>query len=152
MKTIKLTNEQKNLVEKMINAGKSFYTETKALFETDQAIRSLFLEKTVKEIAIEIFGDKINSDPKFALIENRQRTSLGNAIHNLKRLCRSQFGDKVERSPIKKYENVLNDLSNLEENFSSYKEEEQNSILNQIEKLVISLNKSLPKNKAIKIK
>lgn len=152
MKEIKLSKTQKATVEKAISTGKSFYQEVKGLFATDEVVRNLFLQKTVKEIALEIYGDKVNSDPNFAITENRERTQLGNAIHNLKKICKNLYTEKTAAPAVKKYENVLKDLSALADNFMVYKPNEQDSILNQIESLITTLNKSLPKAKAIKIK
>lgn len=151
-KEIKLSKTQVLSLKKMVETGKSFYQETKALLETDLDIRSLFLTKTVKEIAITIYGDLVTTDPAFAITKNRERTPLGNAIHNLKRLCKSLYTEKRPPATVKKYDNVLKDLSSLGENFNSYRSNEQDSILNQIESLITTLNKSLPKEKAIKIK
>lgn len=152
MKDVKLSKTQVETLKKMVETGKSFYQETKALLDSDLTIRKLFLTKTVKEIAITIYGDLVTTDPSYAITENRERTSLGNAIHNLKRLCKTLYTEKKQPETVKKYENILKDLSYIAENFSAYKPNEQDSILNQIEFLISTLNKSLPKSKAIKIK
>lgn len=149
---ITLNDTQKTMVDQAINTGKSFYQNVKALFESDLVIRELFLTKTSKEIVTIVYGEEALSKAEFALTENRNRTSFGNALHNLKKLCKAQFEDKKESPTIKKMENVLKDLSNLAENFSSYKEDEKNSILNQIESMIRDINKTLPKGKGIKIK
>lgn len=151
-KTINLNKQQKATVEKAISTGKSFYQEVKGLFASDEVVRNLFLTRTVKQIAVEIYGEKVNTDPEFAITENRERTSLGNAIHNLKRLCKSLYVEKHLPTTIKKFENVLKDLSTLAENFSAYKPTEQDSILNQIEAMIMKINKNIPKAKAIKVK
>ena len=142
-------------MDQVIQGGKSLYQNFKGLLESDLTIRELFLTKTCKEIVVIVYGENALNDNEYALTENRSRTAFGNAIHNLKKYAKKAYSEKAsesEKADIKKYENVLKDLSNLATNFSSYKPNEQDSILNQIESLIRDLNKTLPKGKAIKIK
>ena len=152
---IVLNANQKKSVEKAINTGKSLYQNFKALLESDSVIRELFLTKTPKEILEIVYGEECLSKPEFSLSIDRKRTPLGDCLHNLKKYAKKAYSEKAiesEKAGVKKYENVLKDLSNLASNFNSYKPNEQDSILNQIESLIRDLNKTLPKGKAIKIK
>ena len=152
---IVLNANQKKSVEKAINTGKSLYQNFKALLESDSVIREMFLEKTPKEILEIVYGEECLSKPEFSLSVDRKRTPLGDCLHNLKKYAKKAYSEKAnasEKADIKKYENVLKDLSNLASNFNSYKPNEQDSILNQIESLIRDINKTLPKAKAIKIK
>ena len=152
---IVLNANQKKSVEKAINTGKSLYQNFKALLESDSVIRELFLTKTPKEILEIVYGEECLSKPEFSLSIDRKRTPLGDCLHNLKKYAKKAYSEKAiesEKAGVKKYENVLKDLLNLASNFNSYKPNEQDSILNQIESLIRDLNKTLPKGKAIKIK
>ena len=152
---IELNEKQIESVKKAINTGKSLYQNFKGLLESDLAIRELFLTKTPKEILEIVYGEECLSKPEFSLSIDRKRTPLGDCLHNLKKYTKKAYSEKAsesEKAGIKKCENVLKDLSNLATSFSSYKPNEQDSILNQIESLIRDLNKTLPKGKAIKIK
>lgn len=152
MEKINLSKSQKAAVDTAIQGGKSLYQNFKALLESDLVIRDLFISKTPKEILVVVYGGECLSNPEYALSNDRKRTPLGDCLHNLKKYAKSQYGEKKASSTIKKFENVLKDLSTLAENFSAYKENEQDSILNQIESMIRDINKNIPKNKAIKIK
>ena len=150
-----LNAKQVESVKKAINTGKSLYQNFKGLLESDLVIRELFLTKTCKEIVVIVYGENALNDNEYALTENRKRTPLGDCLHNLKKYTKKTYSEKAnasEKSDVKKYENVLKDLLNLASNFNSYKPNEQDSILNQIESLIRDINKALPKAKAIKIK
>ena len=152
---IELNEKQIESVKKAVKSAKSLYQNFKGLLESDLVIRELFLTKTCKEIVVIVYGENALNDNEYALTESRNRTAFGNALHNLKKYAKKAYSEKAsesEKADIKKYENVLKDLSNLATNFSSYKPNEQDSILNQIESLIRDLNKTLPKGKAIKIK
>ena len=115
----------------------------------------MFLTKTPNEILEIVYGEECLSKPEFSLSIDRKRTPLGDCLHNLKKYAKKAYSEKAnasEKADIKKYENVLKDLSNLASNFNSYKPNEQDSILNQIESMIRDINKTLPKAKAIKIK
>ena len=150
-----LNAKQVESVKKAINTGKSLYQNFKGLLESDLVIRELFLTKTCKEIVVIVYGENALNDNEYALTENRKRTPLGDCLHNLKKYTKKTYSEKAiasEKSDVKKYENVLKDLLNLASNFNSYKPNEQDSILNQIESMIRDINKALPKAKAIKIK
>ena len=152
---ITLNKNQIKSVDQAIQGGKSLYQNFKALLESDPVIRELFITKTPKEILEIVYGEECLSKPEFSLSIDRKRTPLGDCLHNLKKYTKKTYSEKAntsEKSDVKKYENVLKDLSNLATNFSSYKPNEQDSILNQIESLIRDINKALPKAKAIKIK
>ena len=152
---ITLNKNQIKSVDQAIQGGKSLYQNFKGLLESDLVIREMFLTKTPKEILEIVYGEECLSKPEFSLSIDRKRTPLGDCLHNLKKYAKKAYSEKAnasEKADIKKYENVLKDLSNLASNFNSYKPNEQDSILNQIESLIRDINKTLPKAKAIKIK
>lgn len=152
---IVLNKNQIKSVDQAIQSGKSLYQNFKALLESDSVIRELFLSKTPKEIVEIVYGEECLSKPEYALSVERKRTPLGDCLHNLKKYTKKVYSEKTEKTEkptIKKYENVLSDLSNLADNFSLYKENEQNAILTQIESMIRDINKNIPKAKAIKIK
>ena len=152
---ITLNKNQIKSVDQAIQGGKSLYQNFKGLLESDLVIREMFLTKTPKEILEIVYGEECLSKPEFSLSIDRKRTPLGDCLHNLKKYAKKAYSEKAiesEKAGVKKYENVLKDLLNLASNFNSYKPNEQDSILNQIESLIRDLNKTLPKGKAIKIK
>lgn len=152
---IVLNKSQIKSVDQAIQGGKSLYQNFKALLESDLVIREMFLEKTPKEILEIVYGEECLSKPEYALSVERKRTPLGDCLHNLKKYAKKAYSEKAtdsEKSDIKKFENVLKDLSNLAQNFTAYKPNEQDSILNQIESMIRDINKNIPKNKAIKVK
>ena len=141
---IVLNEKQKKSVEKAIKASKSLYSEVKALFSSDLVLLELFATKKAKEILIAVYGEEVLNDPQMALTENRQRTILGNAIHNLQKQAKKMIvtEEQDEKPTHKKAVTVCNDLDLIAQNWHLYDMSEQNSIAHHLEKLI----------KAIKIK
>ena len=134
---ITLTKNQIKSVDQAIQGGKSLYQNFKALLESDSVIRELFLTKTCKEIVVIVYGDEALTTPEFALTENRNRTAFGNALHNLKKFAKAQYGVNAsnEKPPRKKAVNVMSDLDNLRSEFLNYPENDRNYILHHLELL-----------------
>ena len=135
--TIVLSDKQAEQVKKAVKSAKSLYQNFKALLETDIVIRELFLTKTCKEIVVIVYGEEALTKPEFTLTENRNRTAFGNAIHNLKKFTKAQYGANAnnEKPPRKKAVNVMSDLDNLRSEFLNYPEGDRNSILHHLELL-----------------
>lgn len=134
---ITLSEKQVESVKKAIKNAKSLYQNFKALLESDLVIREMFLTKTCKEIVVIVYGENTINDNDFALTENRNRTAFGNALHNLKKFAKSQYGDQAnnEKPQRKKATNVMNDLDNLRSEFLNYSESDRNSILHHLDQL-----------------
>lgn len=139
---IVLNDNQKEIAQKAIKNAKSFYSNIKAMFASDVVLLDLFATKKSKEILEIVFGSEALSDPKMALTENRQRTQLGNAIHNLQKLAKSLANPQndQDKPDHKKAVNVCNDLDLIAQNWSKYDQSEQNSIAHHLEKLIKFLN------------
>lgn len=134
---ITLNEQQVESVKKAIKSVKSLYQNFKGLLESDLIIRELFLTKTCKEIVIIVYGKNALNDNEYALTENRNRTVFGNALHNLKKFAKAQYGDQAstEKPPRKKAVNVMADLDNLRSEFLNYSESDRNSILHHLDQL-----------------
>lgn len=141
---IALTDTQKDQAKKAIKGSSSLYKQVKALFSSDLVLLELFATKKAKEILIAIYGEEVLNDPQMALSENRQRTILGNAIHNLQKQAKKMLvtEESGEKPTHKKAVTVCNDLDLIAQNWHLYDMSEQNSIAHHLEKLI----------KAIKIK
>ena len=132
-----LNAKQVESVKKAINTGKSLYQNFKGLLESDLVIRELFLTKTCKEIVVIVYGEEALTKPEFTLTESRNRTAFGNALHNLKKFTKAQYGANAnnEKPPRKKAVNVMADLDNLRAEFLNYSASDRNSILHHLEML-----------------
>ena len=141
---IVLNEKQKDQAKKAIKGSSSLYKQVKALFSSDLILLELFATKKAKEILIAVYGEEVLNDPQMALTENRQRTILGNAIHNLQKQAKKMLvtEEQDEKPTHKKAVTVCNDLDLIAQNWHLYDMSEQNSIAHHLEKLI----------KAIKIK
>lgn len=140
---IVLSEKQKEQAIKAIKGSASLYKQVKALFSSDVVLLDLFATKKAKEILVAIYGDQVLEDPTMALTENRQRTILGNAIHNLQKQAKKMLvtEEQAEKPTHKKAVNVCNDLDNIATNWLLYNQSEQNSILHHLDKLIKAINK-----------
>ena len=139
-----LNDTQKDQAKKAIKGSASLYKQVKALFSSDIVLLELFAIKKAKEILIAIYGEEVLNDPAMALTENRQRTVLGNAIHNLQKIAKKMATteeEKAEKPTHKKCVNVCNDLDNIATNWHLYDQSEQNSIAHHLEKLIKAISK-----------
>lgn len=139
---ITLNDNQKEIAQKAIKGSASLYKQVKALFSSDIVLLELFSTKKAKEILVAVYGEEALNDPAYALTENRQRTVLGNAIHNLQKQAKKMLvtEEQADKPSHKKCVNVCNDLDLIAQNWSKYDQSEQNSIAHHLEKLIKFLN------------
>lgn len=134
---IVLTEKQKEQAIKAIKGSASLYKQVKGLFSSDIVLLELFATKKAKEILIAIYGEEVLNDPQMVLTENRNRTVLGNAIHNLQKQAKKMLvtEEQAEKPTRKKCVNVCNDLDNLRSEFLNYSVSDRNSILHHLDQL-----------------
>lgn len=140
---IVLNEKQKEQAQKAIKGSQSLYKQIKCLFSSDIILLELFATKKAKAILVAVYGEDCLTNPDFALTENRQRTVLGNALHNLQKQAKNMLAteEHADKLKCKKCVNVCNDIDNIALNWSMYDQAERNSIIHHIEKLLKAINK-----------